>query len=158
MPDRADRVGCSSRPGLTRAGWLHRRPAVLAATLLAVLAAATTALGAKIEIGPAHQVEYVGHDWPGQVSLGYESYSELAHFRPGPPVINGVRFATTCAGATNFRGKITVHDGRFAYEGGGVTISGHLIGSVTAPREIAGVVSVTASGCSSGPWWFGVYP
>jgi hypothetical protein len=120
--------------------------------------AAPAALGSKTEsrgVGPEY---YAGQDWVGRTKLTYDVSS--GPNETGPPDIFGLMFANECnrRGSTLER-SITIHrDGHFAYSGHGFRIVGHVIGSHSAPREIAGTASVRTQGCVSGPWWFDAFP
>jgi hypothetical protein len=131
---------------------------VLAATALAFLIGAGAAPASRIETSPSHIQEYVGSDWVGRVSV---FFAEIDNPRqPANFTLSEFRFANLCSrrgsrlNATIRIGK----DKRFDYHGHGFTVVGHVIGGISNPREIAGLASVSAHGCHSGPWWFGVKP
>ncbi|MFZ0043940.1 MAG: hypothetical protein WAK93_21705, partial [Solirubrobacteraceae bacterium] len=145
--------------GLARGGSaLARRRAallvVLAVAGLSLLAAAQ-APASRIQVKGAAPDSFVGHDWPGKVSLIYgQSDGKFGFF--------AFTFANLCSrkgSETPDSVQIRVGANKlFHYRGHGFTISGNVIGRLSDPREIAGLASVSARGCQSGPWWFGVKP
>jgi hypothetical protein len=151
----------------------HVLLAALSVLLLTpALAAGTTKPGSKTEAGGAHQYgigstkaahstpnPFHGWDWVGRVSLGF--YPAAPRYQ-SPAAIAAFRFANECNRAgTRFTGLYIPVNGRtktFHYHGGGLLITGNVIGSLEHPLEITGVASMRLRGCASGPWWFDAYP
>jgi hypothetical protein len=139
--------------------------------LIPALAAGAAKPGSKTESGgthvtpptagtePSHSTPspWHGWDWVGPVSLGVYTGGV-----GNPLEIVSFRFANVCDRAgTSFRNLSILADGRgqtFHYHGGGLLITGNVIGRPGHPVEIAGFASMRLHGCASGPWWFDAYP
>jgi len=106
-------------------------------------------------------LEFTGWDWVGRVSLDYSPPSLNARNRLTDAQLSMFRFANGCdQRGSRLKVAINVAPNKlFHYRGRGFTISGNVIGSHDGiPREIAGTASFSGHGCSSGPWWFEVWP
>jgi hypothetical protein len=128
--------------------------------LVIPLVLVAAASGSKSNAGAvAPGLDMTGHAWPGR---SYLSYARVSGDRgQGAPQVVAFRITHVCSKpGYELHATVTVdrEDRSFDYDGARADLSGHVIGPLTAPREIVGLWTVHIRGCSSGPWWFDAFP